>query len=266
MILIINLSTEADRNTSSKIFYVSHEDVENGVHVDYMLPTQYHKYVDSIYVKACDDGEHVEVVSKYGTQKYPITQEGTWKSGYIGLSYASCEIRITLIPYMQEHWDVLLVTHNGVTSMIARDEMATGMNLENLRTALNGSPIPGMDLEVCYMTDNRLGLYGGKNHSEFYSIKLYEEPTQRDEVSLSLDSFSTLITEWDYAEKEPIRCIVDTKDLEDSLTDKNAALRIAKAVNEQHPDKLELTAKYMKFAADLGEEDAIAWLNDYSTL
>ncbi len=263
MILEICLSTRADRNISCDHFYVSPEDVKKGVRVDYILPSQYREYVKSIYVKACGDGEHVKVVSKYGSQQYPVDQQSRWESGAIGLSYACCEISITFVPFLQEHWDVLLATHGGVTSMIARDEMTKGMNLAELRTSLDGSPMPGMDLKVCYMTYDKLGLYCGVNYSDFLCIKLYEEPVQRDGVSLSLETFSTVITEWDDVEEKPVRCIVDTKDLEDSLTDKDAAMRIAESIAEQYPEMLELVAKYMGLAADLGQEDAIAWLRDY---
>ena len=49
----------------------------------------------------------------------------------------------------------------------------------------------------------------------------------------------------------------------DSLTDPEAAMRVADSVAEQHPEMLELIAKYMRFAAKLGSADAIAWLRDY---
>jgi hypothetical protein len=263
MILEVCLSTRADRNESFDNFYLSPEAVKKGVRVDYILPSQYREYVGRIHVKTSADGQQVEVSSKYGSRKYPINQKDTWESGPIGLSYASCEISITMVPYIQEYWDVLLTTHGGVTSMIARDEMTKGMNLAGLRTSLDGTPMPGMDLKVCYMTDDTLGLYCGVNYSDFFCVRLHKEPVQRDGVSLSLETFSTVITEWDDVEEKPVRCIVDTKDLEDSLTDKDAALRVAESIAEQYPEMLELVAKYMTFAADLGQEDAVAWLRDY---
>lgn len=263
MILNISLETRADRNYSYNNYYASPEAVEKGVYVDRRLPSQYREYVKSIYVKISDDGEHVEVESQYGSAKFPIDRENRWCSGSIGLSYASCEVSITFVPYIQDYWDVLLTTHGGVTSMIARDELHKGVNLSALRPALDGTPMPGMDLEVCYMADDKLGLYCGQNHSDFLCVSLHEEPVHRDGVTLTLETFSTVITEWDDVEEKPVCCIVDTKDLEDSLTDKGAALRIAESVEEQYPEMLELVAKYMGFAADLGQEDAIAWLRDY---
>ena len=263
MILYIDLSTRADRNYSSDHYYASPEAVQKGVYVDWMFPSQYREYVKDIYVKACADGEHVEVKSKYGSAKFSIHEENVWRSGDIGLSYACCEVSITFVPYLRERWDMLLATHEGATSMIARDEMKKGTNLSGLRPALNGTPMPGMDLEVCYMTHDCLGLYVGANHSDFFYVGLKEGPKQRPDVTLSLESYSTIITEWDEIEKKPVQCIVDTKDLEDSLTDPQAAMRIADSVAEQHPEMLELIAKYVGFAADLGNEDAIAWLRDY---
>lgn len=263
MILCISIETRADRNISYKGCYASHEEVDNGVHVDWKLPSQYREHVKGIFVKISDDGEHVEVESCYGSAKFPIDRQSRWNSGSIGLDYACCEISITFVPYIQEYWDVLLTTHGGVTSMIARDEISVGMNLGGLRPALDGTPMPGMDLEVCYMDHNLLGLYVGSDHRENFCLSLDKGPAQRTDVTLTLESYSTLITEWDEMEEKPLECIVDTKDLEDSLTDAEAALRVADSVAEQHPEVLELIAKYMGFAADLGSEEAIAWFRDY---
>ena len=257
------MSTRADRNDSCRNYYASPEEVENGVHVDWMLPSQYREYVKSIYVKTSADGEHVEVASQYGSAKFSIDKESHWHSGSIGLSYACCEVSITFVPYIQDYWDVLLTTHGGVTSMIARDEITVGMNLSGLRPAMDGTPMPGMDLVVCHMANDMLGLYCGQNRSDFLSVRLHEKSVHRDGASLSLETFSTLITEWDDVEEKPVRCIVDTKDLEESLTNPEAALRVAESIEEQYPEMLELVAKYMGFAADWGSEDAIAWLREY---
>lgn len=263
MILNISLETRADRNYSYNNYYASPEAVEKGVYVDRKLPSHYREYVKGIYVKTSADGEYVEVQSQYGSAKFPIDNESRWHSGSIGLSYACCEVSITFVPYIQDYWDVLLTTHGCVTSMIARDELKKGLNLSALRPALDGTPMPGMDFEVCYMTNDKLGLYCGQNHSDILCVKLHEEPVHKDGTSLSLETFSTLITEWDDVEEKPVPCVVDTKDLEDSLTDPEAALRIAESIKEQYPEMLELVAKYIGFAADLGSEYAIAWFRDY---
>lgn len=264
MILEIYLSTRADRNYSTDHYYASPEDVQKGVYVDWMLPAQYREYVKDIYVKACADGEHVEVKSKYGSAKFSIHEENVWRSGEIGLSYACCEVGITFVPYLRERWDVLLVTHGGATSMIARDELKKGVNLSGLRPAIDGTPMPGMDLEVSYMTHNCLGLYVGERHTDFFCLSLQKGPEQLPDVTLTLESYTTIITEWDEVEEKPVQCVVDTKDLEGCLTDPVAAINVAYAISEQHPELLELAAKYIGLAADLGNEDAIAWLKDYN--
>lgn len=114
-------------------------------------------------------------------------------------------ISFTFVPYIQDYWDMLLTTHGGVTSMIARDEMKEGMNISGLRPALDGIPMPGMDLEVCYMADDKLGLYCGQKHSDFLCVRLHEEPVHKDGVTLTLETFSTVITEWDDTEEKPVR-------------------------------------------------------------
>lgn len=264
MILRIGLYTRADRNDSFNGYYASPDEVQKGVHVDWMLPVQYREYVKDIYVKACADGEHVEVKSKYGSAKFPIHEEHVWNSGTIGLSYACCEVKITFVPHLREHWDVLLVTHGGVTSMIARDELEMGTNLSGLRPALDGTPMPGMDLEVCYMTHDRLGLYVGPNRSDFFYVSLKEGVEQRPDVTLSLESYSTAVTEWDEMEEKPVEFVVDTKDLENCYTDSEAAMRVAYSVAEQLPEMDELIVKYVGIAADLGNEDAIEALREYN--
>ena len=262
MILEIYLSTRADRNYSSDRYYASPDEVQTGVRIDWMLSDEYRKYVKDIYVKACNDGKHVEVKSIYGSAKFPIDKESVWRSGTIGLSYASCEVSITFVPYLRECWDVLLATHGDTTSLIARDELKKGTNLSGLCLAPDGTPMPGLDLEVCYMTHDRLGLYVGAGHSDFFYVSMEEGAKQRLDVSLSLESNSTIITEWDKNEEKPVQCIVDTHDLEDSLTNPKAAMRVACSLAERHPDMIELITKYVSLAADLGDEEAIALLRD----
>lgn len=66
--------------------------------VNQLFPNSYHNFVDRIFVKAYTEEEYVEVVSKYGSCKYPIDKQSRWESGEIGLSYACCEVSITFIP------------------------------------------------------------------------------------------------------------------------------------------------------------------------
>lgn len=98
MILKVSLTTRADRNYSGNSYTVSYEDLEEGIYVNQLFPNSYHNFVDRIFVKAYTEEEYVEVVSKYGSCKYPIDKQSRWESGEIGLSYACCEVSITFIP------------------------------------------------------------------------------------------------------------------------------------------------------------------------
>ena len=98
MILKVSLATRADRNYSGNSYTVSHEELEEGIYVNQLFPNSYHNFVDRIFVKAYTEEEYVEVVSKYGSCKYPIDKQSRWESGEIGLSYACCEVSITFIP------------------------------------------------------------------------------------------------------------------------------------------------------------------------
>lgn len=98
MILKVSLTTRADRNYSGDSYTVSHEELEEGIYVNQLFPNSYHNFVDRIFVKAYTEEGYVEVVSKYGSCKYPIDKQSRWESGEIGLSYACCEVSITFIP------------------------------------------------------------------------------------------------------------------------------------------------------------------------
>ena len=98
MILNVSLTTRADRNYSGDSYTVSHEELEEGICVNRLFPDSYHNVVDRIFVKAYTEEGYVEVVSKYGSCKYPIDKQSRWESGEIGLSYACCEVSITFIP------------------------------------------------------------------------------------------------------------------------------------------------------------------------
>lgn len=98
MILKVSLTTRADRNYSGNSYTVSHEDLEEGIYVNQLFPNSYHNFVDRIFVKAYTEEGYVEVVSKYGSCKFPIDKQSRWESGEIGLSYACCEVSITFMP------------------------------------------------------------------------------------------------------------------------------------------------------------------------
>ena len=98
MNLEISLTTRADRNYSGESYTVSHDNLERGIYVERLFPNTYQNYIDNIFVKLYVEEEYIEVVSKYGSCKYPIDKQSRWESGEIGLSYACCEISIRFIP------------------------------------------------------------------------------------------------------------------------------------------------------------------------
>lgn len=98
MMLKVSLTTRADRNYSGNSYTVSHDNLEKGIYVEQLFPDVYHQYIDKIFVKAYAEEEYVEVVSKYGSCKFPIDKQSRWESGEIGLSYACCEVSITFMP------------------------------------------------------------------------------------------------------------------------------------------------------------------------
>ncbi len=98
MTVKVSLTTRADRNYSGDTYTVSHEELEKGVNVVRLFPNSYWEYVEPIYVKALPEEGCVSVESRYGSRRYPMDKQSRWESGEIGLSYACCEISITIIP------------------------------------------------------------------------------------------------------------------------------------------------------------------------
>ena len=80
------------------------------------------------------------------------------------------------------------------------------------------------------------------------------------------DSFSSRwvqVDEWDSIAEKPVTLTFNAADFERRKEDAEAALRIAESVQEQQPELLEVVAKYMEVADELGSEEARAWLLDY---
>lgn len=259
MILSVSLETNALGSVSHHHYYVSPADVDRGIYVDTLFPDSYRGFVKSIHVQSVDDGEAVQITSEYGSCKYPSDKEATWLSGPIGLAYASCDIAISLIPEYTPTWDILTVKHEGATEVFQREEIVAGVNIGEIHPRVDGSLIPWLNTRVEYADDDMVILLT----PEKVTVVLGREPVAAGEEIYDLHSFSTIIHEWDDVANKPVKFIVDTRDLTDSLEDAEAALRIADAVEEQQPEMLEIIAKYMGYAADLGSEEALAWLRDY---
>ena len=77
------------------------------------------------------------------------------------------------------------------------------------------------------------------------------------------DPASCTVCEWDSIAEETVMLTLDRNDFENRNEDPEAAFRIAESIQEQQPELLELVAKYMDIASELGSEDASAWLRDY---
>ena len=71
------------------------------------------------------------------------------------------------------------------------------------------------------------------------------------------------VQEWDSIAEKPVILTFNASDFERRKEDAEAALRIAESVQEQQPELLEVIAKYMEIADELGSEEARAWLLDY---
>lgn len=260
MILHVSLYVNALGCESGNAWYVSPEQLEKGIYVNSLLPDYYTEYVKAIYVKIVDDGNAVEVTSDYGSAKYSVDEEHRWTSPQIGLSYATCDITLYFIPIYKQIWDILRVTHEGAIETFQREELRVGVNLATLSPRRDGSLIPWLDVEIESFGDGYLRL---RQDGVILRLALFEDPALGKDASFELWSFSTVVSEWDDIEQKPVRFIIDTQDLNDSINDAAAALRVAESMQEQQPEMLDIIARYMSYAADLGSQEALAWLRDY---
>lgn len=71
------------------------------------------------------------------------------------------------------------------------------------------------------------------------------------------------ITEYDAVEDREVVLQVDADDYSAIESDADAAFRVAESIEEQVPELLEIVAKYMAYADNLGHKEARAWLADY---
>lgn len=97
----VSLTTRVADRYSGNSYTLSEEDLESGVNVVTLLPNSYHGVVAPIWVKTRSEEGVVEVVSNYGSRRFPIDQKGRWESGEIPLSFAYCEISIKFTPIEQ---------------------------------------------------------------------------------------------------------------------------------------------------------------------
>lgn len=259
MILFVTLETDALGTVSRDHYSVSPDAVDRGIYVNALFPESYGDFVKAIHVQSVDGGEAVQITSEYGSCKYSAYEHAQWESGSIGLSYASCKVFISLVPKYMPTWDILTVKHEGATMVFQREDIVAGAHLGTVRPRVDGSQIPWLDTRVEFAGDDRVML----SASERIMVVLGGEPVVSGEETYELCSFSTIVYEWDDLENKPVKFIVDTQDLTASVGDAEAALRVADSIEEQQPEMLEIVARYMEHAADLGSAEALAWLRDY---
>lgn len=259
MILFVTLETDALGTVSRDHYSVSPDQVDRGIYVNALFPESYGDFVKAIHVQSVDGGEAVQITSQYGSRKYPSDEQAFWHSGPIGLSYATCRVAISLVPKYMPTWDILTVKHEGATMVFQREDIVAGAHLGTVRPRVDGSQIPWLDTRVEFAGDSQVVLFG----PERIRVALGEPPTVVGEETYELHSFSTIVYEWDDLENKPVKFVIDTQDLTASADDAEAALRVADSIEEQQPEMLEIVARYMEHAADLGSAEALAWLRDY---
>lgn len=266
MILSIQLSTTACdpgcNRTYEDTFYISPQTLEEGVRVDYCLPSQYHGFISPIHTQTLSDGTGVEIQSAdYGDRILKAGDGRTYCTPRIGLSYAYCELTISLIPPFQPVWDELHATWQDVTSSFARGELAQGTSLRQVLEQRGDDKAGLLPFTVPYMTHNAIQLTDERNRDTVFVF--LDKPRTFKDVHFELVSHSVQLNDWDPDAACPRRFLVDSRQWEASCDDAKAALAVAESIAGQMPEALEIIARYMTLADDLGSADAHAWLADY---
>lgn len=120
---------------------------------------------------------------------------------------------------------------------------------------------------IVKLVDDTLVILDTENWGHLFKVTL-DQPMELDcgvvgtEI-FTLTSYSLKVEEWDPLEEVTVSFIVDETEWEARETDAEAALAVAEAVEAQLPEHLEIIAKYMAAADELGSRDAHAWLADY---
>lgn len=266
MILSIQLYTTACdpgcNRTYDDTFYISPQALEGGVRVDYCLPSQYLGFVRPIHAQTSSDVTGIEIQSAdYGDRILKAGDGRTYRTPRIGLSYAYCELCIELIPPCQAVWDELRTTWQGVTSCFRREELAKGASLRQLLLQ-RADDMPGLlPFTVPYMNHNTVQLTDERNRDTVFVF--LDRPRTFKDVHFELVSHTVQINEWDPDASCPRRFLVDSRQWAASCNDADAALAVAESIAGQMPEALEIIARYMILADDLGSADAHAWLADY---
>lgn len=174
-------------------------------------------------------------------------------------------------------WDMLrMETHpeggGSVACIFQREELNIGDELTSLRR-LNNEHGYWPPVKVLLIEDTRIRLEVGYGSDTFMFTLDTEEREAAIEVgtpdypatlTLSLIFYTLRVEEYDEFAETTVSFLVDDKDWADAEKgDPKAAQSIADEIAEQIPESLEIIAKYMTRAANLGCQDAIDWLMDY---
>lgn len=158
-----------------------------------------------------------------------------------------------------------LQTRNGgsVTLTYPREELERHLNLITARN-ITGTYWPDA---IVKLVDDTLVILDTENWGNLFKVTL-DQPMELDcgvvgtEV-FTLYSYSLKVEEWDPLEEVAVTFIVDDAEWADRENNAEAALSVAETIEAQLPEHLEVIAKYMTVADELGSGDAHAWLADY---
>lgn len=266
MILSIHLSTTTCdpgcNRTYDDTFYISPQTLEEGVRVDYCLPSSYHGFVRPIHAQTLSDGTGVEIQSAdYGDRMLQAGDSRTYRTPRIGLSYAYCELCIELIPPYQAVWDELHATQQGATACFRREELTKGASLRQLLLQRGDDKAEQLPFTVPYTAHNSVQLTDERSRDTVFIF--LDKPRTFKDVDFELVSHSVQLNEWDPDAACPRQFLVDSQQWAASCDNADAALAVAESIAGQMPEALEIIARYMTLADDLGSADARAWLADY---
>ena len=230
--------------------------------MDYCLPSQYHGFVRPIHAQTLSDGTGIEVQSvDYGDRILKAGDGRTYCTPRIGLSYAYCKLTISLIPPFQPVWDELHATWQDATSSFARGKLAQGTSLRQVLEQRGDDKAGLLPFTVPYMAHNAIQLTDERNRDTVFVF--LDKPRTFKDVHFELVSRSVQLNEWDPDAACPRQFLVDSRQWAASCDDADAALAMAESIAGQMPEALEIIARYMTLADDLGSADAHAWLADY---
>ncbi len=262
MILKIQLSlVDGTAQEPCHLTYAPHEKIEEGVDLLTLLPPPFRNAIGSVKVELTEDGNWFTVEAQGKKEVYSVDEPLTISLTFPAEGEASWHLDLTVLPWLIEAWDMLRVSHEGLTETIQREEITEPILLSSLRKLIGGGEMDWIqDYRVDKADDQSVTISKGDA-----SITLDHSNPQAmiGQETFAIVEDSYILTEWDPFDELPKRFRVDARDLADSLEDGEAALRVAESIQEQDPEALEIIANYMTDAAERGSQEAKDWLADY---